>query len=393
MTVLALALAIGGALLALAIHVTMPTFALMAVRLVASELSAYLVAIELVTLVVAFIALRDTARLAVLVIAAAGLVLATMPLVRISTAAATVDAALDAIGAPPSSEPAFDPVRLFTGLRAPDVRHSDDIAFRTVSGTTLRLDRYDGAGAAPHPALVVLHGGSWRNGDKGSGSIDPTITNRIFAGQGITVYDIQYRLVPAAIFPAQLEDVLCALGFIRAHATADGVDPERVALLGRSAGAHLALLAAYRAGHDPLPDGCARPATVRGVISLYGPTDLARGYRLPAEPDLIGGSAAIASFLGGTPDAVPATYALASPQNALDHPVPPTLLIHGDADQVVWPYHSTSLAAALSQHGDPVAIVELPWSGHGFDAISWGPGGQLALAAMRRFLALTLAAY
>ncbi|HVR89038.1 MAG TPA: alpha/beta hydrolase [Candidatus Limnocylindria bacterium] len=391
MTAVALGIAVLGAAVALAIHVTMPTFALMVVRLVAAELSAYLIVVELVAVVLALVTLRDAPRTVTVAVALAGIVLAGVPLAQVPSTIAAASGALDAIGAPQIADAAFSPGRLFTRLPAPDVRRSNDIPFRSVGGMMLKLDRYDGAGAGPHPALVVVHGGSWRNGDKGEGSTDPTITNRIFSGRGITVYDIEYRLVPAATFPAQLEDVLCALGHVRAHAKDDGVDPERVALLGRSSGAHLALLAAYRAGRDPVPTGCDRPATVRGVISLYGPTDLARGYRAPAEPDLIGGSGAIADLLGGTPDALPARYAQATPQNALDRSVPPTLLIHGDADQIVKPYHSTSLAAALAESGGTVALIELPWAGHGFDAISWGIGGQLALSAMLRFLGLVLA--
>ena len=73
----------------------------------------------------------------------------------------------------------------------------------------------------------------------------------------------------------------CALGYLRAHAAADKLDPERVVVMGRSAGAHLALLAAYRAARDPVPGGCAAPATVRGVVAYYPPTDLADGYRPP----------------------------------------------------------------------------------------------------------------
>ncbi|MDQ2953258.1 MAG: alpha/beta hydrolase [Chloroflexota bacterium] len=391
MTFAVLALATAAAIAAVTIHLTMPTASLMAVRIVASELAAYLVTIELVALVLSLLALRDAPRIAAVLVAGAGLILALGPLLQLPGAIAAVDSALDAIGAPAASEPTFSVARLLTGLPRPEVRRTDDVPFRIIEGTTLRLDRYDGAGEGPHPALVVVHGGSWRNGDKGAGVLDPRSLNQILARRGITVYDIQYRLAPAAVFPAQLDDVLCALGHIRAHAAEDRVDAERVALLGRSAGAHLALLAAYRTGRDPVPTGCAMPATVRGVISLYGPTDLERGYRNPAEPDLIEGSRAIADFLGSTPDAMPATYALASPQGALDRPVPPTLLLHGQADQIVGPYHTTSLAASLSSHGDVVATVQLPWSGHGFDAIAWGTGGQLALAAVQRFLALVLA--
>ena len=390
MTAAALALAIVCALVAATINATMPSFVLMAIRVVASELSAYVVLLAAAGLAIALFAPRDGLRIAAIVLALVGIALAAVPLTQAPTAIAAADSALDAIGAPAATEPVFSAARLFTRLPSPAVVRTNDLPFRTVGATTLRLDRYDGAGGGKHPALVVVHGGSWRNGDKGEGSTDPTITNRIFAGRGITVYDIEYRLVPGSTFPAQLEDVICALGYIRAHAAADNVDPERVALLGRSAGAHLALLAAYRAGHDPVPDGCGPPATVRGVISLYGPTDLAYDQRVPAIPDLIGGSGAIEDFLGGTPDALPALYAQATPQSALDHPVPPTLLIHGLADQIVKPHNSSSLAAALSRNGAAVALVELPWAGHGFDAVSWGLGGQIALSAMERFLALTL---
>jgi len=141
-------------------------------------------------------------------------------------------------------------------------------------------------------------------------------------------------------------------------------------------------------GATPVPAGCSPPATVRGVIGLYGPTALARAHAAPADPDLVGGSALIAAFLGGTPAEVPDRYRHATPQTALDRPVPPTLLVHGGADQIVQPEHSRSLAAALRSAQAPVALVEIPWAGHGFDAISWGPGGQIALAAILRFLDL-----
>lgn len=385
MALSALVVAILAAAIAVTIHATMPTFGLMVVRLVASELSTYLIVFELVAIVTALIAARDATRVITVGIVLAGIVLAAAPLMALPGAIAAADEALTAIG---SNGPmaAFSATQLFTGIHPPAVHRVNDITFRTIDGTALRLDRYDGVGAGTHPALVVVHGGSWRNGDKGAGALDPIVANEMFAAQGITVYDIQYRLVPAAIFPAQLEDVLCALGHIRAHAAEDGVDPDRAAILGRSAGAHLALLAAYGAGRNATPAGCAAPARIRGVISLYGPTDLAAGYRVPAMPDLIGGSAAIADFMGGAPDAVPDRYLAAAPQNALGHPVPPTLLIHGQADQVVKPDHSESLAAALRRGGHAVALIELPWAGHGFDGIVWGIGGQLALASMLRFL-------
>jgi len=391
-TAAAIVVALIGLLLALSIHLVMPLYALMIVRLIATELAVYLVVIEVLVAAIALLYLPDAGRTLAVVIAVAGLILATVPLTQIPPVIAAADQALDRIGAPPASEGAFSVARLFVGLSAgrslPNIRRTNDIVFRTANDATLRLDRYDPPTPGPHPSMVVVHGGSWRNGDKGEGGIDPTITNRIFAARGYTVYDIQYRLVPRAIFPAQLEDVLCALGHVRAHAAADGTDPDRTVLLGRSAGAHLALLAAYRAGRDPVPSGCTAPATVRGVIALYAPIDLVRAYNVPSDPDLIAGSSAIGDFLGGSPATVPDRYRLATPQTALDRPVPPTLLVQGGADQIVGPEHSRSLAADLAAANDQVALVEIPWGGHGFDAISWGPGGQIALEAMLRFLGL-----
>lgn len=240
-----------------------------------------------------------------------------------------------------------------------------ELPFRTLGNITLQLDRYDPPVSGPHPGVVVVHGGAWSGGDKGDISV---ATNRYLAARGYVVYDIQYRLAPAFKFPAALEDVECALGYVRAHG-GGAVDPERVALIGRSAGAHLALLAAYRAARDPVPTGCDRPALVKAVIALYPPTDLVAGYREPAVPDLINAHGTLETFLGGTPDEVPDRYRDATPQSWLGRPVPPTLLIHGEADQIVKPNQSVRLADALRAAGQRVGLLLVPLAGHGFDAV------------------------
>jgi acetyl esterase/lipase len=156
--------------------------------------------------------------------------------------------------------------------------------------------------------------------------------------------------------------------------------------MGRSAGAHLALLAGYRAARDPVPGGCSAPATVRGVVAYYPPTDLADGYQHPAEPDIIQGPRLLTQLLGGSPAQVPDAYAAATPQHWLDRPVPPTLLVQGEADQVVLPRESRLLAGALQAAGDKVVLISLPWAGHAFDAIFQGFGSQVALYYWERFM-------
>src|SRR6185436_19059113 len=103
------------------------------------------------------------------------------------------------------------------------------------------------------------------------------------------------------------------------HAREYDGDTSRVVLMGRSAGAHLAILAAYR-----------HPAVrVRGVVSYYGPADLIDAYRNPPRPDPLHIRTVEQFFIGGTPDSMPRDYAAASPVTYVTRPLPPTLLVYG----------------------------------------------------------------
>ncbi len=371
-------------LLALTIPFAMPTNELEVARLVISELSPYLVVLASIATLLAIRSLLGARGLVrgldvlFLVAALVAVGLAAIPLSQQALTITRVDDALrEAVGeaAAPSTAPVAGEIHVIR-----------DIPFRSLGKIALRLDRYDPPFSGPHPGVVVIHGGAWSGGDKGDNSV---ATNRYLAARGYVVYDIQYRLAPAFKFPAALEDVECALGYVRTHRDGD-VDPERVAIIGRSAGAHLALLAAYRAARDPVPTGCDRPAKVKAVIALYPPTDLAAGYREPAVPDLINARATLEGFLGGSPDTVADRYRDATPQSWLDRPVPPTLLIHGETDQIVKPNQSVRLADALRAAGQRVGLLLVPWAGHGFDAVPLGLREELVRASAERFLASLL---
>lgn len=381
----ALALALVLLLLALSIHVVMPSAALALVRLAAAEVTPWLIVLAIVAAGAAAARVGSGSAVAMAALAAAilALVLAAIPLARAPAVIAEADRQLrDAFGTDVSGQrPAFSLLTSFLGQRVSEVGMQRDVPFDVVGGS-LRLDRYahPGEGGA-RPAIVVVHGGSWRSGDKGETTLSNTEWSRAFASRGYVVYDIQYRLVPAVRHPVPMNDVLCALAHVRKNAAADGVDPERVVLIGRSAGAHLALLAAYRARETP----CGRPAGVAGVVGLYGPTDLIAGYEVPADPDLIDGTKTLRDFLGGTPADSRDQYLDASPQTWVASAVP-TLLLHGGSDQIVYPRHSDDLSRRLREARVPVVYLKFPWSGHGFDMISVGVASQIALSTTERFV-------
>lgn len=248
----------------------------------------------------------------------------------------------------------------------------------------LRADIYHPGLASPSPLLVVVHGGSWQHGDKGGA----TSVSHAFARAGYVVADVQYRLAPAHRFPDAVADVKCLVGRLRERAQRFGIDPGRVALLGRSAGGQIVLVAAYSMGDLSLPPSCDVPQSpVQAVISLYGPTDLAWGHDNPNVPDPIDGTASIETYLDGSPQSRPQAYRRSAPLSWADHPLPPTLLIHGEADRLVRAEHTRRLGAGLAALGQPVETLLIPMTDHGFDYRPGGLGEQLARAAILRRLA------
>ncbi|MBW5424410.1 alpha/beta hydrolase fold domain-containing protein [Streptomyces sp. BG9H] len=230
-----------------------------------------------------------------------------------------------------------------------------------------------------HPAVVWVHGGGW---NKGHRSQTPE-WNRWFNARGWSVFDIDYRLAPRATQLDQIGDVKCAVGWVKRHARAYGVDPDRLLLMGSSAGGNLALSAAYTDGDSRVPASCeARDSSVSGVISLYGPTDMRRliaGTALRADPMM-------ARLMGGSAASAPARYRLGSPARLVRGDLPPTLLLHGGADRAVPVAQARELARRLKGAGAPATYVELPWADHCFD-VNWGGwGSQIARAATERFL-------
>jgi acetyl esterase/lipase len=261
------------------------------------------------------------------------------------------------------------------------------LVYATVEGRSLALDVYrPPATAAPVPAVIVIHGGGWSSGDKGETSQQ----SERLAAQGYAVFDIQYRVAPQPNWQSSVGDVKCAIGWVKQHAREAQVeiDPERVTLLGRSAGGHLALLAAYTAGDPSFPPSCPAPDTrVESTISYYGPTDLVWGYEHPTNPRIYPSSQRLRAFLGGPPSAAGEAYQKCTIGNHVTAKVPRTLLIHGNHDQFVSPAHVHFLAPKLQAAGVPHDVVIIPYGQHGFDYVVGGLSNQIAESAVLRFLA------
>jgi acetyl esterase/lipase len=270
-------------------------------------------------------------------------------------------------------------VRRFLPLAAgDDVIVTRGVSFAAPGGPALTLDVY--RTHAPRrglrPILVQIYGGAWQRGAPG----DDALFARYFAARGYVVVAIDYRHAPRWIWPAQLADVQAALAWIGAHAGEYKADPARTALIGRSSGGQLALMAAYKGG--PLP--------VRAVVSYYGPTNLLEGWRQPPRPDPLPVRPTLEAYLGGTPDAVPGRYQDASPVNHVSAAAPPTLLIYGRRDHIVEARFGRELAERLRRAGGRPVLLELPWAEHAFDAIPFGLGAQVSLYYTERFLASAL---
>ncbi len=262
-------------------------------------------------------------------------------------------------------------------------------------------------------AIIYMHGSAWHYLDKDMGT-RPFFSHLVHQGQ--VVIDLAYTMAPKADLYHTVGDVKRAIAWAKNHAADYDIDPRKVVLVGGSAGAHIALLAAYTPNHPQLqsPD-VTMDTAVAGVISYYGFADMVQSHHnLPAFslpisaqtdkldslmkqwrllPDygrFVDPPDVIAAWLGGTPDEIPEIYELASPLNHVGAHCPPSLLVNGAYDVVMGPIQHGRLTAALQQAKIPVVHLELPYTNHGFDLMlpQWSPSYQSALYDVERFLAL-----
>lgn len=236
----------------------------------------------------------------------------------------------------------FFPLRAFNALVPKDSaseRIASDVPYG--EGPRRKLDVYapKGTPGAKKPVIVFIYGGSWANGTReGYG-----FAGRALAAQGFVTFIPDYRLVPEIYFPGFLQDCAAAVKWVRANAARYGGDPDRIVLIGHSAGAYNAAMIAL----DPRYLGADRKA-IRGFAGLSGPYDF-----LPLD-----GPVPVRTF-GQWPrlnETQPIHYASAES--------PPMLLLHGSADQTVWPKNSINLNRRLHEVGAQSELKIYPGLGH-----------------------------
>jgi acetyl esterase/lipase len=208
-----------------------------------------------------------------------------------------------------------------------------------------RLDVYSPAtpSATPRPLVVFWYGGRWETGDKD----DYRFVGAALAEIGAVAVLPNYRHYPQVKMPGFMDDAALAAGWTARHAAELGTDPNRLYLMGHSAGAHIAALLTLNQQY--LKEIPGRPAlAIAGMIGLSGPYDF-----LPLnDPDL--------QDMFGPPE----RYADSQPIHYARPGAPPMLLVHGLADRSVRPRNSINLAAALQAQGVVVTLKTYPRLGH-----------------------------
>ncbi|MBS3776129.1 MAG: alpha/beta hydrolase [Bacteroidales bacterium] len=217
-----------------------------------------------------------------------------------------------------------------------------DIEYKQVDSLSLKLDIYRLKKLAdPVPVVIFIHGGSWKSGKRSD--YLPYLVD--YAMKGYVTLTVSYRLSKVALFPAAVQDVFCAIQWIRTHAGEYGIDPGRIALVGASAGAHLAMLAGYASDHPLFNSGCnyETGVNVNAVVNFYGPVDLTVDFARESGP--------LTEFIGKSYNEAPDFYRDVSPRTYITPDDPPTLTFHGTIDSLVPVSQADSLDNWLTRAG------------------------------------------
>ncbi len=241
------------------------------------------------------------------------------------------------------------------------IKELKDIEYGMGKDRALKLDLYLPAKSDPRkPSLLFIHGGGWSGGSR---DVYKPYTVE-FAKRGFVAATASYRLSGEAPFPAAVRDTKCAIRWMRANADQFGINPERIAAIGGSAGGHLSMMLGYSPHVSQLEGNgghADQSSAVQAVVNFYGPVDLTT--KMGQESDLV------RRFLNGNRYTEnPTIYREASPLFHLGKDSPPTLIIHGTLDETVKIQQGDRLAEKLEQLKVPYAYARIEGWPHSLDA-------------------------
>ena len=236
------------------------------------------------------------------------------------------------------------------------------LVFAEADGHQLALDLHLPVTPARPPVIVWVHGGAWRAGSRKEMPLAKLVA------EGYAIASVDYRLSTTARFPAQVHDLKAAIRYLRANAAKLGINTDKIAIAGASAGAHLAALVGVTNGHRELEGTVGvtgQSSAVQGIVSLFGMSDLTTILQQSTPHGLSVRVPALQLLLGGQPDAVPELARLASPVFHVDTHAPPLLLIHGDQDPQAPFAQSRALQSTYQKAQRPVQFETIPGGLHG----------------------------
>ena len=239
-----------------------------------------------------------------------------------------------------------------------------DVPYVTGGGPQQQLDLYIPTQQKDMPLVVFIHGGGWEHGDKFGDSLNPN--NLQILWDGYAMASVNYRLAPAAIWPAQIEDCKAAIRWLKAHAHEYGYDPNRIAVMGESAGGQLVAVLGTTSGSKKFDVGenLDSSSDVTCVVDLFGPADFTA----------FDGTF---SFIGGSPKDHLDLARSASPVNYVHGDEPPTLVVHGTADQLVPYLQAELLVSAMDKVGAPYYFHTVVGGGHNpYFGLKFDPTGK-----------------
>ena len=237
-----------------------------------------------------------------------------------------------------------------------DLIEYKDVVYTTEDSVDLKLDIYHLKNLKEkRPLLLFIHGGGYTKGNKR----DYLVYTCAFAQKGYVTASLQYKFVNDVKFPAQLYELKEAVKWLKQNADSFNIDTSKIALIGGSAGAHLALMGAYTADVKEFNEDSTVSYRVQAVVDLYGPVDLTTKYAREHPT--------IENMFGKTYREDPEIYFKSSPLMYVSKDDPPTLIFQGTIDNLVPVSQSDTLAARLKRTGVPVEYHRLKGWPHAMD--------------------------